>query len=161
MNIKTSFEYISNQDAEILILGSLPGDTSLAINEYYGHPQNRFWKIISTITNSKLPKTYSEKIELLLTNKIALWDVVKTADRQGSLDTAIKNVNTNPIDKFIEQHKNLRIIGFNGKKAELLFDKHFTRVENLNYISLPSTSPANRSISEEIILKMWQNLKAK
>lgn len=114
-NTKSSFPPISNKETSILILGSLPGEKSLALQEYYSHDRNRFWKIIATITNNNIPNSYLEKKELLLKNQIGVWDVVSSATRIGSLDTAIKNVAPNDLAYFIASHKNLKVIGFNRK----------------------------------------------
>ncbi len=157
-NTKSSFEPITNKNIEILILGTLPGDKSLELQEYYGHSRNRFWKIISSITNKEMPKTYFDKIELLSKSKIAVWDVAHKANRKGSLDSAIVQEKPNDLDGFIENHPKLKIIGFNGKKAELLYDKYFERKENLNYISLPSSSPANARYKSGEIIEIWKRL---
>ena len=105
--IKKSFEPFSNADSTVLILGSLPGDKSLELSEYYAHPRNRFWKVIVTITASESPATFADKQHLLLSNTIALWDVAHSAQRKGSLDSAIENVVPNDIDAFIAQHKKI------------------------------------------------------
>lgn len=158
---KTSFDPISNADTTILILGTMPGEKSLQLGEYYGHPRNRFWKIISTITDNELPLTYSEKKVLLLKNKIGIWDVAHKAKRKGSLDSAIEDDEPNDLDSFIARHKNLKVIGFNGTKSKLLFDKYFDRKSDIKYISLPSTSPANTGVDFENICKQWQQLLSK
>jgi hypoxanthine-DNA glycosylase len=158
---KTSLDPISNSDAVILILGSLPGDKSLELGEYYGHPRNRFWKIISTITNNNFPLSYSDKKELLLKSKIGIWDIAYKANRKGSLDSAIKDEIPNDLDNFIARHKNLKVIGFNGRKAEALFDKYFDRKSHLKYFSLPSTSPANAGIDFDNICKLWRQILTK
>lgn len=155
---KTSFPPISNVNTRILILGSLPGDKSLELGEYYGHPRNRFWKILSTITNKELPTAYAEKNEFLLKSGIGVWDVAHKATRNGSLDSAMKDEEPNDLDAFIANHKNLTVIGFNGKKAELLFNKFFTRKRGLRYVSLPSSSPANAGITFEDICTSWSRL---
>jgi hypoxanthine-DNA glycosylase len=155
---KTSFDPISNPDITILILGTLPGDKSLELAEYYGHSRNRFWKIISTITGNDLPLTYTDKKALLLKTKIGVWDVAQKADRKGSLDSAIEREEPNDLDDFIARHKNLKVIGFNGKKSQLLFDKYFKREKGLKYISLPSSSPANAGIDFDNICRMWRQL---
>lgn len=156
--IKTSFPPISNPGATILILGTMPGDKSLELGEYYGHARNRFWKIISAITNHDLPLAYSGKKELLLKSGIAVWDVAHKANRKGSLDSAIKEEEPNDLDNFITRHKHLKIIGFNGKKSEALFDKYFERRNGIKYISLPSTSPSNAGIDFENICKLWRQI---
>jgi hypoxanthine-DNA glycosylase len=144
--LKTSFAPISADSTEILILGSLPGEKSLAMHEYYAHPQNKFWRIIAAITDSQTPVTYDDKLSLLINNKIGVWDVVREAKRIGSLDTNIVGEVPNDIDNFISRHTNLKVIGFNGTKALKLFDKYFKRREHLKYIHLPSSSPANARI---------------
>jgi hypoxanthine-DNA glycosylase len=156
LNSKISFGPISSSDTCILILGTMPGDKSIELNEYYGHPRNKFWKIISTITNNDLPTSYSDKKSLLLKTKIGIWDVAHTVNRQGSLDNAIQDEEPNDLTTFISKHKELKVIGFNGTKAETLFDKYFTRQKETAYISLPSTSPANTGINFDSMCKHWQ-----
>ncbi|HEY1047693.1 MAG TPA: DNA-deoxyinosine glycosylase [Bacteroidia bacterium] len=155
---KTSFEPISNSDTTVLILGSMPGDRSLELGEYYGHSRNRFWKVIATIANNDLPLTYAEKKELLFKTRIGVWDIVHKANRKGSLDSAIEDEVPNDLDDFIANHKHLKVIGFNGKKSESLYDKYFARKSYIKYISLPSTSPANAGISFEGICERWRML---
>lgn len=155
---KSSFDPISDLDITILILGSLPGDKSLELAEYYGHSRNRFWKIIATITNNDMPLTYTDKIALVLKSKIGIWDVVHKANRKGSLDTAIEGEEPNDLDNFIARHKNLKVIGFNGKKAHALYDKYFGRKKEIQYISLPSTSPANAGIDFDSICNQWRKI---
>jgi len=159
INLKQSFEPISNFETKILILGTLPGDKSLNLNQYYADNRNLFWQIISNITNLELPKTYEEKNELLLKTKIGIWDVAHKAIRKGSTDKEIVNEEPNDIDSFIDKHKNLRIIGFNGKKASAIYDKYFSRKNNLKYILLPSTSSMNQSnYSFETICNLWKQI---
>jgi hypoxanthine-DNA glycosylase len=155
---KTSFEPISNDNTTIIILGTLPGDKSIELGEYYGHSRNRFWKIISTITENDLPITYSDKKKLLIKTKIGIWDVAYKANRKGSLDNAIVEEDPNDLDGFIDTHKNLKIIGFNGKKAEAIFNKYFDRRSGIKYITLPSTSPANTSIDKDNICNQWRKI---
>ena len=156
--IKASFAPISNQFTQILILGTLPGEKSLEQGEYYAHPQNRFWRILSQITSSRLPVNYREKCDLLLSQKIGVWDVVREAKRNGSLDSKITDEIPNDLDNFVEGHQNLKIIAFNGSKAEKLFDKYFERRAIFEYLSLPSSSPANARINFEEICKRWRKM---
>jgi hypoxanthine-DNA glycosylase len=155
---KTSFLPFSDSDTEILILGTMSGDKSLKLGEYYGHPRNRFWRIISTITNNTLPSSYPDKKSLLLKSKIGIWDVAHTADRKGSLDVAIKNEEPNDLSEFISRHKKLKVIAFNGTKSEKLYDKYFDRNKKVKYFSLPSSSPANTSIDMNNICKAWRQI---
>ncbi|GHT20168.1 TonB-dependent receptor [Bacteroidia bacterium] len=156
--LKTSFAPISNSATTILILGSLPGDKSLELGEYYGHPSNRFWKVMAHITGSELPLTYADKKQLLLKSNIGVWDVAHQAKRKGSLDSDIKDVVPNDLGSFVANHKHLKVVGFNGKKAETLFDRYFTRKSGINYISLPSTSPANAGISFGGLCEVWRQM---
>jgi len=151
---KTSFAPISYADTTILILGTLPGERSLQLGEYYGHPRNRFWKIISAITNNDLPVSYPGKKDLLQRSKIGVWDVAHKANRKGSLDNAIKDEEPNDLDNFITKHKNLKVICFNGKKSQALFNKYFDRKTGLKYLLLPSTSPANVRFD----INVWQQI---
>lgn len=158
---KKSFDPISNAETTILILGTMPGDKSLELGEYYGHSRNRFWKIISKITDNDLPLTYTDKKALLIKTKIGIWDVTHKANRKGSLDSAIEYEEPNDLDSFIARHKNLKVIGFNGTKSEALFDKYFDRQSGLKYISLPSTSPANTGIDFDNICRQWRQILTK
>lgn len=160
MTIKRSFDPLDCPDARILILGSLPGDRSIAMGQYYGHPQNRFWRVISNLTRSQTPADYQAKKALLIEHKIALWDVAHLANRDGSMDSSIKNEQPNDIAHFIATHPNLRVIAFNGKKAEALYDKFFERQSSsqLHYLSLPSTSPANAASNLDSLCQKWAKI---
>ena len=106
MNIEQkyeSFKPLINKDTEILILGSLPSVKSLEFKEYYGHPRNRIWKILAYLINSEIPDTYQNKKQFLHDNRIGLWDVIKNAKREGSLDSNIKNETPNEINKILEK----------------------------------------------------------
>ncbi len=155
---KSSFDPIANKDACKLILGSLPGDRSLEMNEYYGHTQNRFWRVIATIFNESFPRDYREKQELLLRNKIAVWDVAHSAFRPGSLDSAIRNEMPNDINFFLIRHPKIQTICFNGKKAEAMYKKYFDKDTKKNYLSMPSTSPANAGCSMDQLITEWKKM---
>ena len=161
INLKGSFEPISNHETSILILGTMPGDKSLELKQYYGHARNRLWKILAYITKNEIPITYTDKINFLLKAGIGLWDVAHKASRKGSLDNAIQNEEPNDIENFLLIHRNIKIIGFNGVKAETLFNKYFIRRNDITYISLPSSSPANTGINFENICGQWQKLLTK
>lgn len=155
--LKSSFPPISNSDAEILILGSLPGERSLEIQQYYGHAQNKFWKLIATIFGHDLPRSYEEKLVLLYKSNISLWDVIHSANRIGSLDTAILNEIPNDLKNFINDHPKLKTIAFNGRKAEALFNKYFQKKEGINFVLLPSSSPANARMKLERMVEVWKS----
>lgn len=152
------FAPIVDGNSRILILGTMPGEESLRQQQYYAHKQNLFWKFICNVTNQTFTEVYEERKQLLLNNQIALWDVCQTCIREGSLDSGIKEVIPNSIDRLLKNYTNIQTIAFNGKKAEALFKKHFKVLDNINYLSLPSTSPANASISMEKKLNAWSDL---
>lgn len=158
-HLKHSFPPISNEETEILILGTMPGDESLRKKEYYGHPSNRFWRVIAAIYGEETPILYGDKIALLLRNKIGIWDVIQQANRKGSLDTAIENEQPNDIATFLSHHKNLRLVAFNGKNAAHIFHKYFQKKEGINYIVLPSTSPANAKSSLVDLQQTWLQMR--
>lgn len=153
---KKSFESIISLEPRILILGSLPGDLSLEINQYYGHPRNRFWKMMFEIFETEFSEDYEMRNQLILQNKFALWDVAYSADRKGSMDVDLKNVSPNQIDELLNEHPTIKKIIFNGKKAEQLFWKYFDKKLSVEYISLPSTSPANAQFSYERLMEIWK-----
>jgi len=153
--IKQSFPPILHMEATVLILGSLPGDLSIAYQQYYAHPQNRFWKVLFRLTNEEFSIDYKDRIDLLYKNKIALWDVCATAVRQGSMDTAISNEHPNIIHDILKKHVFVKKICFNGQKAQKLYDKYFQRIPQISYHTLPSTSPANAKFTLEKLVTAW------
>ena len=158
MNIEKqyqSFKPIINMDTEILILGSLPSKKSLELGQYYGHPRNRFWKILASLKDAEVPGTYKEKVMFLHKFHIGVWDVIQTALRKGSLDTNIRREMPNDIYGVLNKFRAIRVIGFNGKKAEKIFYKYFDEYPNIKYLYLPSSSPANMSISYKEICAKW------
>lgn len=150
-----SFAPITSQDANILILGTMPGTKSLELNQYYGHNQNNFWKFMFHIFNEDFSNDYQIRKELLQKNKIALWDVLQFCDRVGSLDSAIKNEIANDFETFLAEHPNIKTILFNGQKAAAFFKKYVHLKKEYQLITLPSTSPANAGKSFNSKLEEW------
>ena len=153
------FEPIYNENSKILILGSFPSVKSREYNFYYSHPQNRFWKILSKMFNDEKIDTIEQKINLLLKNNIAIYDVIMKCDIEGSLDSNIKNVKINDIDSIITNSR-IEKIFFNGKKAYELFIKYNKNNMKNNKIKLevlPSTSPANAIWSFEKLYSYWKD----
>ena len=157
-DLKTSFPPIADPGTEILILGTLPGDRPLQSGEYFAHPRNRFWRIIATISNNPMPENYPQKLALLKSTRIGLWNVLHKARRKGSLDSAIQNEVPNKLPAFIAAHKELRVIAFDGRKAEVLYDKYFSRNPQLTYISLPGCSPANARFNLRDLCEKWAGI---
>jgi hypoxanthine-DNA glycosylase len=168
MTIK-SFDYISEPDAIALILGTMPGDESLAKKEYYAHPDNTFWDMLVRILASHLTEwemetiSYEGKKKLLLTNRIALWDVLEHCDRAGSRDIKIRNEARNDFKNFFVNHPKVKVIFFNGEKAHKYFLEGFKPIvdeKKIELIVLPSSSPS-RQLNCFRKLKAWQIIKEK
>lgn len=138
--MKTGLEPIANENAEILILGSLPGDESLRRQQYYAHPRNCFWPLLAALLEEALPDEYSALCKMLTAHKIALWDVLRSAYREGSLDTNIRAEQPNDIAGFLAAHPKIRFILLNGTAANRCFEKHFPDI-GLPYFMVRSTSP--------------------
>ncbi|HEX8269830.1 MAG TPA: DNA-deoxyinosine glycosylase [Flavobacterium sp.] len=156
-NKLASFPPIVDENSEILILGTMPGAMSLAKQEYYGFPQNAFWKIMFTYFDAlPLPSEFEQRVALLRKHKIALWDVLAYCDRQGSLDINIKNQIENDIPGLLRQHPKITRILFNGKESYKYFGKKFKEQEGISYHVMPSTSPANTVAFAEK-LKIWSD----
>jgi double-stranded uracil-DNA glycosylase len=148
---KASLEAVMRRDARLLILGSLPGDVSLAQKRYYAHPKNQFWRLMERVVQLPLfEMPYPKRIESLLNAHVALWDVVATGERRGSLDSAINGATLNDLPRIIADLRSLRAIAFNGRKAAKLGRPMLQQYPNLVLIDLPSSSPAfTRPISEK------------
>ncbi len=154
----SSFPPITGLRPKIFILGSIPGKESLRKGEYYGHPRNSFWEILSSVTGIPFDrKSYSSKRSLITKADIALWDVCSRAFRETSLDSDIRNETPNPLDTFMTTHSTIRGIFFNGQKAAQLYDRYFDRNPDIHYVTLLSTSPANASYSFTEKRENWQN----
>ena len=154
-----SFPSISNQNSKILILGTMPGVQSLALNQYYGHQRNAFWKLLFTIFEEPFSTDYEVKKNLVLQHNVAVWDVLQACVREGSLDSAIEQEVPNDFTSFLKAHPNIKHIFFNGQKAAAFFKRYCTVSDQYKLITLPSTSPANAGISFEQKLKEWQIIK--
>ena len=145
-----------DKNSKILILGSFPSVKSRQINFYYGHPQNRFWKVISAIFNEIEPKTIEEKKLLLLSHNIALWDSIKSCDIVNSSDSSIKNVQINDIKGLIN-NTNINKVIFNGNTSYKMFEKYNKEnFENIKFVCLPSTSPANAKFKLQDLIDIWK-----
>ena len=144
-----------NENSKILILGSFPSVKSREQGFFYGHPQNRFWKVLSTVLNQPLPTSIDEKKEFILNNKIALWDVIASCEIKGSSDNSIKNVVPNNINEILNNSK-VKTIFTNGKLAFNLYNKYIFEKTNIAAISLPSTSPANAAFSLDRLCDEWK-----
>ena len=147
-HIVHSFEPVYDKASEILILGTLPSVKSRENNFYYGHKQNRFWKVLATLLKEPVPHTIEEKKAMLLAHRIALWDVIQSCDIKGSSDSSIKNVQPTDIGMILEKTNITRIYA-NGNKAGQLYKRYQFPVTGIEAMVLPSTSPANAAWSLE------------
>jgi hypoxanthine-DNA glycosylase len=154
----SSFPPIIDKNSKILILGSIPGVKSLEKQEYYGHPQNKFWKIIFELFDEEFSEDYTEKIKILKKNHIALWDVIDSCERKGSLDSEIKNEEANPIFELLEKNTNIMAIFCNGGKSFKNLHQILGKNFKIPIILLPSTSPLH-TISFEKKLEQWKIIK--
>lgn len=156
--VKHNIAPVYDNSSKVLILGSFPSVKSREQCFFYGHPQNRFWKVISQITESEHPQTVAEKSKMLLGNSIAVWDVVGECDIIGSQDNSILNVVPNAIDKIIKASQ-VKMVFLNGKTAYNLYKKYVADNINIEYRLLPSTSPANATWSLSKLIDEWSVLK--
>ncbi|PKB18856.1 DNA-deoxyinosine glycosylase [Flavobacterium sp. 5] len=156
MQIK-SFPYFIDSNTEIIILGTMPGAISLEKQEYYANPRNHFWKIIYSIFDDlPISDSFEEKKEVLLSNKIGIWDVLENCERKGSLDIHIKNHKENDFENLFKELPKITKIIFNGKKSYDFFFKRYGKIEGITYFVMPSTSPAN-TMTFENKLKIWSS----
>ncbi|MBR0121661.1 MAG: DNA-deoxyinosine glycosylase [Clostridia bacterium] len=149
---------VFDKNSEILILGSFPSVKSRETKFFYGHKQNRFWKIVAEIFDCTVPQTVNEKKRFLIENHIALWDVIAQCEITGSSDLSIKNAEANNLD-IILNSANIKKIFVNGKTAEKYYNKYLFEKTGINAVCLPSTSPANASYSIEELKNEWTKIK--
>jgi len=161
MTAVSSFAPIEGDFPRVLILGSMPGVASLTAGQYYAHPQNSFWKIMKEILGIPAAADYEARIEELKRSNIALWDVLESCIRPGSMDAAIDmdSAKTNDIAALLRRQPGINIICFNGSAAEKIFKKRIQPSLGdipVKYIRLPSTSPAHASMSFENKVMAWR-----
>ena len=163
MSTITGFPPIADSNAVVLILGSMPSTKSLEAHQYYAHPQNSFWFIMTGLLGGETVLDYEQRKTLLLKNRIALWDVLNSCRRNGSLDSSIKNgsVVINAFTEFFEAHPMIKAVYFNGARAQQEYNKRVLpdldeKLAGISYKRLPSTSPAMASLNREQKLEEWR-----
>jgi len=157
MRVEHTFEPIYDERSGILILGTMPSVKSRETGFYYGHPQNRFWKVVAAVTNQSEPYTISEKKKMLLSGGIAIWDVVSSCEIDGSSDNSIRNAVPNDIAGLLKK-TNIRAVFANGAKAAELYNRYCLKSggeRRAEIIKLPSTSPANAAWSLDRLIIEW------
>ena len=163
MSELTGFPPVIDSGCRVLILGSMPSAESLRQHEYYAHPRNAFWSIIEKLFAIPRHYQYSERTRLLAENRVAVWDVLQSCIRQGSLDSAIEkgSESFNDFSRFFRQFPEIRAVFFNGGAAERLYKRYVLDQQllpALTYHRLPSTSPAFAAMNFEEKLQEWQVL---
>ena len=162
MSYVQSFPPIESATSRVLILGTMPGIVSLRERQYYAHPQNAFWRIAGTIVGFDSASPYEVRVDLMRAAGIAIWDVLKSCTRQSSLDSDIVHSTAvaNDLPAFLGAHPQIRRVCFNGAKAETLYARHvrphLEGRQDIHYVRLPSTSPANASVPWPAKLQAWQ-----
>ena len=146
---------VFNENSRVLVLGSFPSVKSREEMFFYGHPQNRFWRVIADVFGAETPKTVEEKRALLLSSGVALWDVLASCDIEGSADSSIKNAVPNDLSPILSAAK-IEKIFVNGKTAEKYYNKYMKKTLGRAAVCLPSTSPANAAWSVERLVKAWR-----
>ena len=160
MSVGISFKPVSHHSARVLILGSMPGVKSLSANEYYAHPRNSFWQIMSASIGFEPAISYKAKLDVLTQSGIALWDVLHSCTRLGSLDSGIEKGTriANDFNAFLIAHPNIELGCFNGAEAEKSYNEYVLPklAENkVRYVRLPSTSPTHAALSFDEKLQAW------
>ncbi len=159
MHLTHTFPIYINIDSKILFLGSFPSVKSREQMFYYGHPQNRFFKVLGSIFNEDVHNTVDSKKAFLKKHRIALYDVIEECDIEGSADSTIKNVTPIDLKSILMKYPNIKLIGVNGKKASSLFKKYLEKdCSDVTVYHLPSTSPANAKTSLEELIKEYSKL---
>lgn len=155
--VEHTFEPVYDKNSKILILGTFPSVKSRENQFFYGHPQNRFWKVIAQVTGEEVPKIIEEKKALLLRNRIAIWDVIHSCKIIGSSDSSIQDVVVNDFSNILK-NANIEKIYANGGKAYELYQKYAFEKTGREIIKLPSTSPANAGWSLERLCEAWKQI---
>jgi hypoxanthine-DNA glycosylase len=153
--IKHPFPPLYDENSKILILGSFPSVKSREEMFFYGHPQNRFWRVVAAVLCEEVPQTIPQKRKMLLSHGIALWDVLASCEIEGSADSTIKNAVANDISDILKT-ANIKRIFVNGKTAEKYYNKYIKRSIGREAICLPSTSPANAKWGLEELAGAWK-----
>ncbi len=153
---KSSFAPVYDADTQVLILGSLPGDASLKAGQYYGHPQNAFWRLVEHAIGCDLVTLpYIERLKALKAARIGLWDVIASAERPGSLDQRISAPETADLRTLVAGMPDLKLIAFNGKTASRIGRRSLDGTTDIDLTDLPSSSPAHAAMSFADKARVW------
>lgn len=159
MHLTHTLPIFINEDSEILILGSFPSVKSREVMFYYGHPQNRFFRVLGSLYNEPSPETVADRKAFLKRNNIALYDVIEECDIDGSKDSSIRNVIPIDISSILRKYQNIKVIGITGNTAKYYFDKYLLdKVGNIRVVYLPSSSPANAKMNLDTLVSKYKEI---
>lgn len=156
--VKEAFPPIADKNSKVLILGTMPGERSLKEMQYYADGRNQFWKIMFALLKQPFSLDYSVRKQLLLNNQIALWDVLKFSEREGSSDNNIKNESPNDFNSFFVEHPLISKVYFTSSACAIFYDKYIGRTSALSYAQLPSPSSASASKTLAQKIEMWSQI---
>ena len=156
--MKIALAPIVSKNSQVLILGTMPGEQSLLQQQYYANRGNHFWRILFQIFDQEFSADYEVRKELILKNNLALWDVLYSCEREGSLDSKIKNEIPNDFSQFLDHHPQISTIVFSSKAAAAYFKKYVSPLPALRYFTLPSPSGANAHLSLAQKTEIWLEL---
>ncbi len=156
--MKYSFPPLITTDSRILILGTMPGEKSLQCQQYYGNKQNHFWRILFDVFDREFSADYEQQKRLLKEFNLALWDVLESCERQGSLDSKIKEEIPNDLIGLLRKYPNIKNIVFSSKNAEKYFKKYFKKTIDLEYVTLPSPSGAHAIMRLDEKIENWKKI---
>ncbi len=156
--MKIALAPIATKNCQVLILGTMPGEQSLLQQQYYANKGNHFWRILFQVFDQEFSTDYEIRKKLILKNNLALWDVLYSCEREGSLDSKIKNEIPNNFSDFLKKHSQISTIVFSSKAAAVYFKKYVSPLPCLNYVTLPSPSGANAHLSLSQKTDLWQEL---
>lgn len=154
-----TIEPLYDEHSRVLILGSFPSVKSREQQFFYGHKQNRFWRVMAQVLGCAVPESIEQKKEMLLSHHIAVWDVIESCEITGSSDASIRDVTPNDLSRILDC-ADIRAIYVNGGKAYQLYQKYIYPVNGREAVALPSTSPANAGYSVEQLVEAWQRVRS-
>lgn len=154
VKLRHTIDPVYDSDSKILILGSFPSVKSREQQFFYGHKQNRFWRVMAQVLDCTVPEDITQKRDMLLSHHVAVWDVIASCEITGSSDASIRNVRPNDLSQILSQ-ADIRAIYANGSKAYQLYQRYIYPVNGREVILLPSTSPANAGYSLERLVEAW------
>jgi len=157
--IKSAFKPFIDNDSKVLILGTFPSESSLKQHQYYGNKQNQFWRLLFDVFQEPFIDNYDDRLSFLKKHQIALWDVFKNCEREGRLDSKIKNEVVNDFQGLFKKYPNLELLVFSSKNAYNFYKKHVNNFYDKNVLIMPSTSGLYAAMKYEDKLQLWSRIR--